>query len=111
MIGRRSSLSRALHLLREPVPAEKKRLMRNRPNEVRFDHMQPIVKEPFTPDDDAIVATNAFEMQFFLRKNGCQIEKVQCTDRYVARPVEFLLNATALRYYMFNAFVVARREA
>ncbi len=90
---------------------DKKRLLRERPNEARFDHMTPIVKQPFTPDDDAVVATNAFEIQFFLRRNGCRIERVQCTDRYVATPVELLLNATPLKYYMFNAFVVARREA
>lgn len=88
---------------------EKRRLMRERPNDVRFDHMQPIVKQPFTPDDDAIVATNGFEIEFFLRRNGCEIQQIQCTDRYVAKPLEIALNATPLRYYMFNAFVVARR--
>ena len=37
----------------------KRRQMRDSPESVRFDKMTPIVKEPFTPDDDAIVATNA----------------------------------------------------
>jgi Kef-type K+ transport system membrane component KefB len=41
------------------------------PDAVRFDRMEPIVKEPFTPDDDAIVATNPLEMTFFLRRAGC----------------------------------------
>ena len=88
---------------------EKRRQIRAAPEAVRFDRMPPIVKEPFTPDDDAIVATNAVEMQFFLGRAGCVVEKVACTDRYVAGPVNFLLNLTPLRYLMFNAFLVARR--
>ena len=71
--------------------------------------MTPIVKEPFTPDDDAIVATNPFDMSFFLRRSGCEILSVACTDRDVAKPVDFLLNLTPMRFLMFNAFVVARR--
>jgi len=77
---------------------------------VRFDRMTPIVKEPFTPDDDAIVATNPLEMQFFLERNGCAVEMLSCTDRYVAAPLDWLLNATPLRYFMFNAFLVARKN-
>jgi SAM-dependent methyltransferase len=87
----------------------KRRQMRIDPKSVRFDRMTPIHKEPFTPDDDAIVATNALEMRFFLERNGCQVERVECTDRYVAGPVRFLLNLTPLRYGIFNAFLVARR--
>ena len=89
---------------------EKRRQMRATPDAVRFDRMPPIVKEPFTPDDDAIVATNALEMKFFLERAGCAVESVACTDRYVAAPVEFLLNLGPWRYVMFNSFLVARRE-
>jgi 2-polyprenyl-3-methyl-5-hydroxy-6-metoxy-1,4-benzoquinol methylase len=89
---------------------QKKRQMRNAPEQVRFDKMTPIVKEPFTPDDDAIVATNGYEIAFFLEGAGCEIEEVSCTDRYVPRPAEIVLNATPLRYLMFNAFVVARKK-
>jgi 2-polyprenyl-3-methyl-5-hydroxy-6-metoxy-1,4-benzoquinol methylase len=88
---------------------QKRRLMRTDPAAVRFDHMKPIVKEPFTPDDDAIVATNAVEMKFFLERFGCKVERVECTDRYVPKLVDFALNLTPTRYVMFNAFVVARR--
>jgi 2-polyprenyl-3-methyl-5-hydroxy-6-metoxy-1,4-benzoquinol methylase len=88
---------------------QKKRQMRVAPDQARFDRMTPIVKEPFTPDDDAIVATNAYEIEFFLRRNGCEILSVQCTDRYVPRLADGVLNATALRYLMFNAFVVAQK--
>ena len=84
--------------------------MQEEPSAVRFDKMTPIVKEPFTPDDDAIVVTNPFEMAFFLRRNGCEICSVSCIDRYVAKPVEALLNLTPLRYLMLNAFIVARRR-
>ena len=90
---------------------EKRRQMRTQPGTVRFDRMTPIVKEPFTPDDDAIVATNALEIMFFLRRFGCRIESAECTDRYVSKPVDFLLNLTPLRHLMFNAFVVARKGA
>lgn len=89
---------------------EKRALIKSSPENVRFDRMQPIVKEPFTADDDAIVATNALEMRFFLERAGCVVERVACTDRYVAAPVELLLNLTPARYLMFNAFLVARRK-
>jgi SAM-dependent methyltransferase len=89
---------------------EKRRQMKQQPESVRFDRMTPIVKEPFTPDDDAIVATNPLEMAFFLEKSGCQIERVLCTDRYVAKPIDFLLNLTPTRYAMFNSFIVARKK-
>jgi len=88
---------------------EKRRQMKADPNSVRFDRMAPIVKEPFTPDDDAIVATNAMEMQFFLERAGCRVESVACTDRYVAAPIDFVLNLTPARYMMFNSFLVGRR--
>jgi 2-polyprenyl-3-methyl-5-hydroxy-6-metoxy-1,4-benzoquinol methylase len=89
---------------------EKRQQMRTCPDSVRFDRMTPIVKEPFSPDDDAIIATNAVEMKFFLERAGCEVLSVQCTDRYVAKPVELALNLTPLRYMMFNSFVVARRS-
>jgi SAM-dependent methyltransferase len=89
---------------------EKRRLMRTNPEAARFDHMPPIKREKFQPDDDAIVATNPVEMKFFLEKNGCRIEKVSCTDRYVSPIVEWMLNATPLRLFMFNAFLVARKK-
>jgi SAM-dependent methyltransferase len=89
---------------------EKRRQMRTDPGSLRFDRMTPIVKEPFEPDDDAIIATNAFEIGFFLTHAGCTVEKIECTDRYVARPIDFLLNLGPWRYLMFNAFVIARRS-
>jgi SAM-dependent methyltransferase len=89
---------------------EKRRQMRQAPEQVCFDRMTPIVKEPFTPDDDAIVATNGLEISFFLRRAGCVLEKMECTDRYVSKPIDFLLNLTPFRYVMFNAFVVAHKR-
>lgn len=88
---------------------ERRRRMRAAPDSVRFERMKPIIKEPFTPDDDAIVCTNALDMEFFLRRNGCRILRAECTDRYVAPPLAWLLNATPLRYGLFNAFVEARK--
>jgi SAM-dependent methyltransferase len=83
---------------------------RNTPELAKFDRMPPIVKDVFSPDDDAIVATNAAEMEFFLERFGCDVLRVECTDRYVARPVDFLLNAGPWRYMMFNSFLVARKR-
>ena len=88
---------------------EKRSQMRTSPDAVRFDRMTPIVKVPFTPDDDAIIATNALEMAFFLERFGCEIESVACTDRYVARPIDIVLNLTPLRYLVFSSFVLAKR--
>jgi SAM-dependent methyltransferase len=88
---------------------EKRRQMKSAPEQVRFDRMTPIIKEPFTPDDDAIVATNGLEMRFFLERNGCRVVRVECTDRYVRFPLGQLLNLTPLRHLMFNAFIVARK--
>ncbi len=89
----------------------KRRQMRDAPDAVRFDRMTPVVKEPFTPDDDAIVATNAVEMKFFLERAGCEVERVECTDRYVAAPLDWLLNVGPWRYGMFNAFLVAQKKS
>ena len=89
---------------------EKRRQMRDEPDSVRFDRMEPIIKLPFTPDDDAIVATNALEMKFFLERAGCDVLRVQCTDRYVVAPVQFALNLGPWRYVMFNSFLVARKR-
>lgn len=88
---------------------QKRAQMRSAPDSVRFDKMKPIVKEPFSPDDDAIVATNALEMQFFLERAGCVVESVSCCDRQVAGPVDMVLNLGPWRYCMFNSFLVARR--
>jgi len=90
--------------------SEKWRQMKTVPGEVRFDHMTPIVKQPFTPDDDAIIATNPLEIAFFLEQNNCHIINVACTDRYVFKPLDFLLNLSPLRYGMFCGFVVARKS-
>jgi len=89
---------------------EKRRQMKNAPDEVRFDRMEPIIKEPFEPDDDAIVATNGLEMKFFLERNECKVKRVECTDRYVQFPIGLLLNLTPIRYGMFNAFVLATKK-
>lgn len=90
--------------------SEKRAQMRAAPAEVKFDRMIPIVKQPFTPDDDAIIATNPLEIAFFLEQNRCRIVNVACTDRYVFKPLDLLLNLTPLRYGMFSGFVVARKS-
>lgn len=88
---------------------EKRRQMESEPESVRFGRMTPIVRETFSADDDAIVATNPVEMEFFLKRAGCEVESVSCTDRYVPKLLDKVLNLTPHRYLMFNAFVIARR--
>ena len=61
-------------------------------------------------DSDAIIATNPLEIAFFLEQNSCQIVTVQCTDRYVFKPLDVFLNLTPLRYGMFSGFVVAQKS-
>jgi SAM-dependent methyltransferase len=87
---------------------EKRRQMREAPETVRFDRMTPIVKVPFEPDDDAIIATNPLEIKFLLERSGCLVESILCTDRYVAQPLDRLLNSTPLRFLLLNAFVLAK---
>ena len=89
----------------------KRRQMAAEPESVRFDRMEPIRREPFQPDDDAIVATNGVEIKFFLEQNRCDVLRAECTDRYVAKPIDFALNLGPWRHLMFNAFVVARRKS
>jgi SAM-dependent methyltransferase len=88
----------------------KRRQIREKPADVRFDRMVPIVKEPFTPDDDAVVATNGVEMAFFLQQASCRILSVACTDRYVNGLAERVLNGGPWRFLMFNAFVRAVKD-
>ncbi|MFN0067307.1 MAG: class I SAM-dependent methyltransferase [Limisphaerales bacterium] len=77
---------------------------------VHFERMPPIVRQPFQPDDDAIIATNPVEIAAVLARAGAAVERVDCTDRVVSAPLDWLLNATPLRWAMFNAFVVARKN-
>ncbi|MCC6233551.1 MAG: class I SAM-dependent methyltransferase [Verrucomicrobiales bacterium] len=88
---------------------QRRALLKDRTHAVRFERMSPIVREPFQPDDDAIVVTNGLEMARALEQAGCVVERMDCTDRKVPALAEWLLNATPLRWAMFNAFVVARR--
>lgn len=78
------------------------------PTAVLFDRMEPIVRNSFQADDDAIIVTNPIEMKFFLEQAGCKVEKIFCTDRYVPRIIDFFLNLLPVRFVMFNAFLVAR---
>ena len=58
-----------------------------------FDKMKPIEREPFSPDDDAVVATNPMEISAFLEHAGCTIVSIACTDRPVAKWLDLCLNA------------------
>jgi SAM-dependent methyltransferase len=89
---------------------QKRRILKGPFKHWRFDRMKPIVKDPFTPDDDAIIATNPMEISAFLRHHDCRIESVACTDRLVHPFIDFCLNMSIWKYSMFNGFVVARKR-
>ena len=89
----------------------KRRQIAYYPDAVRFDRMEPIVRETFQPDDDAIVATNGLEIKFFLEQNRCEVLSVECTDRYVPKLIDFTLNLGPWRYLMFNAFITAKKSS
>ncbi len=84
--------------------------IRRAPEKVRFERMEPLVREEFAPDDDAVVVTNPLQMRFFLERGGCRILSVACTDRPVPAWAETALNILPLRYLWFNAFVVAEKR-
>ena len=79
------------------------------PEKVSFEKMPPIVKEPFTADDDAIIVTNPLQISFFLKRCGCEIKQISCTDRYVNPLIDWILNLTPLKLMMFNGFITARK--
>lgn len=103
MRGVKNKIQNALRLLRKYYE------MQTRPDTVRFDALTPVVRTPIQPDDDAITATNSLEFAFQLKQAGCRIVSISCTDRFVPGPVEFVLNATPLKFLMFNSFVVAQK--
>ena len=86
-----------------------RRQIKQAPDSVRFERMPPIVKKPFTPDDDAIVATNPLQMRFFVEQNGCRVDALECTDRHVPRPIHWILNLPCLRCLWFNSFLIATK--
>jgi SAM-dependent methyltransferase len=86
-----------------------KKLLKTNPQAIHFEKMNPIIREKFQPDDDAIVATNPFHMRFFLEKAGCKILSISCTDRYMSKPFDFLLNLLPTRHFMLNAFILAKK--
>lgn len=86
-----------------------RRQIKQAPDRVRFERMPPIVKPLFTPDDDAIVATNPLQMRFFVEQNGCRVDVLDCDDRRVPRPIHWILNLPGLRYLWFNCFLAATK--
>jgi len=88
---------------------QKRRILKGAREHWSFDRMEPINRPVFSPDDDAIIATNPMEIAAFLGDAGCHIESVACTDRPVAGWLDACLNAGPWKYAMLNGFVVAKR--
>jgi len=74
-----------------------------------FEKMEPIVKEPFTPDDDAIVATNGLQIGARMEECGFRLIDVSCADRYCPAVVDWVANSGFWKYGMLNSFVMGIR--
>ena len=46
-------------------------------------------------------------MRFFLEKNGCEVLSVECTDRYVTKPIDFVELLSAMNNVMDEELHVA----
>jgi SAM-dependent methyltransferase len=77
---------------------------------IHFEPMEPVWREVPRPDDDATVATNAFDLRHYFAVRGFGEIRVSCVDRPLPRALEFALDLTPLRYLMLNAFVTARKR-
>jgi SAM-dependent methyltransferase len=77
---------------------------------VHFEAMEPVFREEPRPDDDATVATNGIDLRQYFGTRGFTDVRVSCVDRPLPRVLEFVLDATPLRYLMLNAFVTARKR-
>lgn len=88
---------------------EKRAQMQHSPEAVHYDVMPPIVRQPFCPDDDAINATNSIENAYFLEREGCEVLRIDCTDRYTSPFLEKYLNRLPLKLYILNSFIIAKK--
>lgn len=104
MRGIRQKFYNALRLRAKLVSIRRKEAL-------RFDRMDPVVKTPFEPDDDAIVVTNLLEMKESVQRAGLRVIRAHCTDRYAPGVLEWALNATPFKYVMLNAFLVAEKPS
>jgi SAM-dependent methyltransferase len=89
---------------------EHAQLYRQERSMIHFEPMEPVSREEPRPDDDATVATSAFDLRRYFVVRGFVDVRVSCVDRPLPRPLEWLLDATPLRYVMLNAFVTARKR-
>ena len=89
---------------------EHAQLYRQERGMIHFEPMEPVWREEPRPDDDATVATSAFDLRRYFVLRGFVGVRVSCVDRPLPRALEWLLDATPLRYVMLNAFVTARKR-
>jgi 2-polyprenyl-3-methyl-5-hydroxy-6-metoxy-1,4-benzoquinol methylase len=79
------------------------------PKAVIFEKMTPIQRDPFQPDDDAIIATNAVDFCHYLETRNYEKIRVSCVDRPVPKWIEIILDLTPLRFVILNSFVLAKK--
>jgi len=76
-----------------------------------FEKMVPISRTDPQTDDDATVVTNPFDLARYFQVRGYEKIEVSCIDRPVPRIVEWVLDASPLRFLILNSFVQALKPA
>lgn len=79
------------------------------PESVFFEKMSPLVRPDPMPDDDAIIVTNPVDMRRYFEVRGYQQIQVSCVDRPVPRFIEWILDASPMRFLILNSFLQAMK--
>jgi SAM-dependent methyltransferase len=79
------------------------------PQALIFEKLTPVQREPFHPDDDAVIATNAIDFRQYLRTRNYRKIRVSCVDRPLPSWMESALDFTPLRFLILNSFVTAEK--
>ena len=75
-----------------------------------FEMMEPIVRERFEPDDDAIVVTNPVDICAALRVRGLSIVYAAGTERYWSPLLEKISRMPFIRSVVGSVFVVGEKR-
>ena len=76
---------------------------------VRFERIEPLVREPFEYDDDSIVVTNPIDLKKILRAKRCKIiyeSGFINTTSFISRVID---KVPIFIYMMPSCFIVAQK--
>lgn len=71
--------------------------------------MEPIYRDEFQPDDDAIVETNTIQILKILKEYDLKIEKVKGVIRCYGRVVDFISSLPVVRLFLPTCYIVAQK--